>query len=35
MNEILRFANVVGALATKKKGAIDSLPSLEEVNNLL
>lgn len=35
MNEILRFANVVGALATKKKGAIDSLPSVEEVNNLL
>ena len=35
MNEILRYANIVGALATQKKGAIDSLPSAEEVNKLL
>ena len=35
MNEILRFANAVGALATEKKGAIDALPTIDEVQKRL
>ncbi len=34
LNEILRFANICGALNTRGRGAIDSLPSIEEVQSL-
>jgi fructokinase len=33
--QMLRFSNAVAALSTTKKGAISSLPSLDEVNHLL
>lgn len=33
--EIVRFANVVGALSTTKHGAMEALPTLEEVNCIL
>ena len=32
IKEVLRFANLTGALTTTKKGAIDALPTLEEIN---
>ena len=35
LNEILRFANACGALATQKAGAIPALPTKEEVAALL
>ncbi|MBO6263818.1 MAG: carbohydrate kinase, partial [Clostridia bacterium] len=35
LENILRFANVCGALNTLGKGAIDCLPSLEQVQSLL
>lgn len=35
VEKILRFANICGAIATTKKGAISSLPSLEEVLKLM
>jgi fructokinase len=34
MEEIIRFANITGALATTKKGAIPAMPSLQEINQL-
>ena len=33
--EIVKFANVVGGLTTTKYGAMEGLPTLEEVNALL
>ena len=33
--EIVRFANVAGALAATKKGAIPAMPGLNEINNTL
>lgn len=33
IEEFIRFANVVAALSTMKKGGIPSMPSLEDVNN--
>ncbi|MGD9605030.1 MAG: carbohydrate kinase [Bacilli bacterium] len=33
--QILRFGNISGALVTTKKGAIDALPTLDEINNLM
>lgn len=33
IKEVLRFANLIGALTTTKKGAIDALPTLEEINS--
>ena len=33
--ELVRFANVVGALSTTKYGAMEALPTLEEVNSIL
>ena len=35
LNEILRFANACGGLNTRGKGAIDCLPSLDEIKNAL
>lgn len=35
IKEVLRFANVCGALTTTKKGAIDALPTLEEISSLI
>jgi len=35
MNEILRFANAVGALATTKRGAIPALPTRAAVESFL
>lgn len=35
IKEVLKFANISGALTTTKKGAIDALPSIDEVNKLL
>jgi len=35
LGDILHFANTVGALTTTQKGAIPSLPSLEEVEALV
>ena len=35
LNEILRFANVCGGLNTRGKGAIDGLPDLKEIENVL
>ena len=32
---MLRFANAVGAITTTKKGAIQSLPSIDDVNEIL
>ncbi len=35
LEQIIRFANAVGALTTTKKGAIPALPDLEEVRRLI
>jgi fructokinase len=35
LNEIVRFANACGALATQKPGAIPALPTQHEVEHLL
>ena len=35
LNDILRYANVCGALNTRGKGAIDCLPTAEEIENAL
>ena len=35
VEDSIRFANAVGALATTKKGAIDAMPSLEQVQELM
>lgn len=35
MNSTLRFANIAGALATTKKGALSAIPSYKEVSNKL
>ena len=33
-NDILKLSNAVGALTTTKKGAIGSLPTIDEVRTL-
>ena len=35
LNDKIDFANVVGALTTTKKGAISSIPSIEEIFSFL
>lgn len=35
LNEALRFGNIAGALNTTGRGAIDNLPSLEEINKYI
>ncbi|WP_240702969.1 PfkB family carbohydrate kinase [Cohnella luojiensis] len=35
IRDCVRFANAAGALATQRKGAIPSLPKLQEVENML
>lgn len=34
IKEVLKNANIVGALSTKKKGALDSTPSLDEIEDI-
>jgi fructokinase len=35
IEEIIKFANAVGALATTKKGAIPAMPTIEEINRFI
>lgn len=35
MQEIIKFGNAVGAIVTTRKGAILSMPSMEEVKKLM